>query len=78
MSEKKINLKTTFKYILENIFRKKCEFWKTFSKNYKGKIGISEKARRNIGGEKRKNRNILRTFSIAHLIFSIFVLKIVY
>jgi hypothetical protein len=36
------NLKPTFKSIFKNIFIK-CKFWKTFSKNYEDKIGISER-----------------------------------
>jgi hypothetical protein len=38
---KKINIKTTFKSILENIFQKNINFGKLFLKNYEGKIGIS-------------------------------------
>jgi hypothetical protein len=51
MSEKN-NLNTKSKYILEKIFQKYIKFWKTFSKNYKSKIGILRGSEETFGGRR--------------------------
>jgi hypothetical protein len=54
MSGKKINLKTIFKYILENIFRKNANFGKCVPKIMRVKLDFQGELEETLGGRKEK------------------------